>query len=99
MDDAERTMYEEEIDAAYDEMWKAKRNFIFALSFALMVSFFLFRAHVKLADSPTWQEVVRAMPTSIKQDIAIDFCVSHRRMCSNLPLNSPIQPMDGGKHE
>jgi len=48
MTDAERQVYEEEIDAAYDEMWKAKRNFILALIFALVVLWFLFLAQVKL---------------------------------------------------
>lgn len=44
---------------------------------------------------PTWAEIVAVMPPSIKEDIAIDFCVAHRRMCRHIPLSSPINPMDG----
>lgn len=44
---------------------------------------------------PTWQEVVNVMPAKIKEDIALDFCVAHKRMCKNLPLSSPINPKDG----
>jgi hypothetical protein len=43
----------------------------------------------------TWQQVVDIMPPSIKRDIAIDYCVAHRRLCRQLPLKSPIEPMDG----
>jgi hypothetical protein len=39
-------------------------------------------------------EIVDALPPSVKQDIAIDFCIAHKRMCRSLPLSSPIGPMD-----
>jgi hypothetical protein len=44
--------------------------------------------------APTWQQVIDVMPSSVKQDIAIDFCISHKRMCRSLPLSSPINPKD-----
>ena len=42
----------------------------------------------------TWQNTVNAIPDKIKEDIAIDFCTAHRRMCRNLPLSSPVNPKD-----
>lgn len=53
-------------------------------------------AHILTAEQPkaTWQDTVNAMPAKIKEDIAIDFCISHKRMCRNLPLSSPVNPKD-----
>lgn len=42
----------------------------------------------------TWQDVVNSMPAKIKEDIAIEYCVSHKRLCRNLPLSSPVNPKD-----
>ena len=53
-------------------------------------------AHILTVEQPkaTWQDTVNAMPAKIKEDIAIDFCTAHRRMCRNLPLSSPVNPKD-----
>jgi hypothetical protein len=44
---------------------------------------------------PTWSEIISAMPPKMKEDIALDYCVAHKRMCKIVPLKSPIEPMDG----
>jgi hypothetical protein len=68
-----------------------------ACIYAACASFLLgFLVHSWINDKPeqTWGEVVSVMPLKIKEDIAIDFCVAHRRMCRNIPLSSPINPKD-----
>lgn len=55
-----------------------------------------YTVHIYTQDTKqtTWQDVINSMPAKIKEDIAIDYCVAHKRLCRNLPLSSPIQPLD-----
>ena len=66
---------------------------------ALCAVFILGYASKALVDScekrpGTWAELVSAMPADVKETIALDYCVAHRRMCRNLPLSSPTNPAD-----
>jgi hypothetical protein len=43
----------------------------------------------------TWNELIQVMPIEVKRAIAMDYCTANRGLCKNLPLSSPIAPMDG----
>ena len=70
------------------------------ISAIIMLSFVLgMRAGIQMDRKPipTWGQIVQSMPPSIRQDIAIDYCVAHRGFCQRLPMKSPINPMDSKK--
>lgn len=39
----------------------------------------------------TWQQAVAMMPSSVKRDIAIDYCVANNRLCRNLPMEGNVK--------
>ena len=69
-------------------------NYIAAVIILLVGMFFGGVLEYKLIARPTWQEILNVMPTKLREDIAIDYCVAHKGFCKKLPMRSPFEPMD-----
>jgi hypothetical protein len=46
--------------------------------------------------TPTWSQTIANMPPAVRQDIAIDWCASNRKVCMSVK-KSPMIPMDGDR--
>lgn len=97
-------VYEEDLDAVYDDLWKAQstvwKSSLISLLLGFAFGWLMFsEPHTDVIETPTVEQVIQSLPPDVKRDIAIDYCASGtaaHRMCASLPMQSPVGPMDGG---